>query len=63
MIISWPVSADGLDISQWILDRSTSLAGPWTPGTPVVWTIAADRVHFAVPVDNTQDAIFRLRRP
>jgi hypothetical protein len=63
VIISWPVAAEGLDITQWILDRGASVDGPWIPATPVVRTIANDRVHFAVPVERADNALFRLRQP
>jgi hypothetical protein len=63
VIISWPVVAEGVDIAQWILDRGASVDGPWNPATPVVRTIANDRVHFAVPVERADNVLFRLRRP
>ena len=63
MIISWPVAAEGIDISQWILDRGSSVTGAWTLANPAVRTIANERVHFAVPVEKADTVLFRLRRP
>ena len=62
VIISWPVTSEGSDLSQWILEDASSLEGPWHPAAPVVRSIANERVYFAVPVQNSNLVVFRLRR-